>query len=211
MPEDITDLGRSTKFCCSCGGHKPLSEFYIREGGKLRNYCKKCVRAASVKTYRRDPEKSIRRSSQWAKDHPEETKATKRKSRKNASPESRAATRAYSRAYQQQRRDEDINFNLAHVLRVRIRSAIGSHKKAAKSEVLLGCSVQHLRAWLEFWMQPGMTWENYGKHGWHIDHKRPCASFDLTKPEQQRECFNYRNLQPLWAQENHSKGAKYNG
>jgi hypothetical protein len=53
-----------------------------------------------------------------------------------------------------------------------------------------------------------MTFDNFGK--WHIDHIIPCASFDLTKPEQQRQCFHYTNLQPLWAFENLSKGSKIN-
>lgn len=55
-----------------------------------------------------------------------------------------------------------------------------------------------------------MTWENYGFYTWHIDHIRPCASFDLSDPEQQKICFNYKNMQPLWAHENLSKHAKYN-
>jgi HNH endonuclease. len=54
-----------------------------------------------------------------------------------------------------------------------------------------------------------MSWDNYGRDGWHIDHIRPCASFDLTDPEQQRQCFHYTNLQPLWAADNIRKGAKW--
>ena len=52
-----------------------------------------------------------------------------------------------------------------------------------------------------------MTKYNHGL--WHVDHIRPCASFDLSKPKQQKICFHYTNLQPLWAHENSSKGAKY--
>ena len=52
----------------------------------------------------------------------------------------------------------------------------------------------------------GMTWERYGE--FHIDHIRPCASFDLSDFEQQKVCFNWRNLQPLWAVDNLKKGAK---
>jgi hypothetical protein len=54
-----------------------------------------------------------------------------------------------------------------------------------------------------------MTWENWALDGWHIDHIRPCCSFDLTDPEQQKKCFHYSNLQPLWAEENWSKGGKW--
>ncbi len=42
----------------------------------------------------------------------------------------------------------------------------------------------------------------------HVDHIRPCASFDLTRASQQRACFHFTNLQPLWAADNRRKGAK---
>ena len=49
-------------------------------------------------------------------------------------------------------------------------------------------------------------WDNYGE--WHIDHIKPCAKFDLTKLEDQKKCFNYTNLQPLWAIDNYKKRDK---
>ncbi|NBT08982.1 MAG: hypothetical protein EBS98_09300, partial [Chitinophagia bacterium] len=49
---------------------------------------------------------------------------------------------------------------------------------------------------------------NYGKFGWHLDHIQPCASFDLTDPSQQKKCFHYSNIQPLWAKDNWSKGSR---
>jgi hypothetical protein len=45
---------------------------------------------------------------------------------------------------------------------------------------------------------------------WHIDHVKPCASFDLTKDEEIKECFCWKNLQPLLADENISKSDKVN-
>ena len=52
-----------------------------------------------------------------------------------------------------------------------------------------------------------MTWDNWGD--WHIDHIRPCMSFDLTDIEQQKTCYNWRNLRPLWGEENISKSDNY--
>jgi len=93
-------------------------------------------------------------------------------------------------------------------LRNRINGALSGINKSASTHELLGCSVDEFVSYLESKFTDGMTWENRGRSGWHIDHIRPCATFDLTDPEQQRQCFHYTNLQPLWAKHNLSKGSK---
>jgi hypothetical protein len=50
-----------------------------------------------------------------------------------------------------------------------------------------------------------MSWDNYGE--WHVDHIIPVSAFDQTDPEQQKECWNYLNTQPLWAKDNMAKGS----
>ena len=103
------------------------------------------------------------------------------------------------------------NFQLKKVLRNRVASALRAHQagKGRHTESLIGCSVQQLAEHLEALFQPGMSWDDYGLYGWHIDHIRPCASFDLTDEAQQRECFHYTNLQPLWAADNIRKSDKW--
>ena len=54
-----------------------------------------------------------------------------------------------------------------------------------------------------------MTWEDFMNGKIHIDHIRPCASFNLNDPSQQKICFHYTNLQPLWAKDNLRKGTKW--
>jgi len=105
----------------------------------------------------------------------------------------------------------DKEFKILKNLRNRIQMAILSQSsiKAYKSIELLGCTGKEAAEHLESLFQEGMTWNNYGKFGWHIDHIKPCTSFDLTNPEEQKECFHYTNLQPLWAEENFKKGSKY--
>ena len=73
---------------------------------------------------------------------------------------------------------------------------------------LIGCSFDYLKNHLECQFDDEMSWCNWGMKGWHIDHIIPCASFDLTNPEEQQICFHYSNLQPLWARDNMSKGSK---
>ena len=94
-----------------------------------------------------------------------------------------------------------------HALKERMRVALKGNAKSGRFVELLGCSIEELRAYLQSKFQDGMTWSNYGQFGWHIDHIKPCSYFDLSQPSQQRECFHYTNLQPLWWLDNIKKGA----
>ena len=95
----------------------------------------------------------------------------------------------------------------------RIRMNLGTRlylaveKKHGNTMELTGCSKDDLYSHLESKFTEGMNWDNYGK--WHIDHIKPCVSFDLTDTEEQKKCFHWTNLQPLWAIDNMRKGAKY--
>lgn len=85
-----------------------------------------------------------------------------------------------------------------------------SDKDVTKDETtfkLVGCSVDELVRHFENQFEHWMSWENMGE--WHIDHVRPCASFDLSEREQQMTCFNWRNLQPLHGDENYLKKDAY--
>lgn len=110
------------------------------------------------------------------------------------------------------RRLIDPEFRVNRNLRSRISGALRRvlAKKGAASFTLLGCSVPELMVHLESLFRPGMTWENYGPV-WHVDHIRPCDSFNLLDIGQQRLCFHWTNLQPLFAAENIAKGNKYVG
>ena len=72
----------------------------------------------------------------------------------------------------------------------------------------LGCGISELILYLESKFQLGMTWENWSKYGWHIDHIIPLSSFNLEVREELLKAVNYINLQPLWAKDNFSKGDK---
>ena len=100
------------------------------------------------------------------------------------------------------RRNVDINFKILGNCRNRVYSALKNNQKTGRTLELLGCDIPTLKLHLETQFKEDMSWENHGLYGWHIDHIIPCSSFDLTDPEQQKKCFHYTNLQPLWAEEN---------
>ncbi len=114
-----------------------------------------------------------------------------------------------TRDYQKNKLLCDPSYRISKNLRSRIRSAIKNNQKSGRTLEILGCDILFLKVHLESKFKEGMTWENYGLHGWHIDHIRPCDSFDLSDPEQQKKCFHYSNLQPLWAKDNLSKGSRF--
>jgi hypothetical protein len=99
--------------------------------------------------------------------------------------------------------------NLKDQLRRRVLGALARVKasKAGRTFELIGCTPQFLKKHIESTFQAGMSWAVRGS--FHIDHKKPCAAFDLTDPEQQRACFHYTNLQALRPVDNLRKGASY--
>lgn len=105
----------------------------------------------------------------------------------------------------QQRRKSDIQYKLKDRIRQRLYLAIRFTKKTGSAIKDLGCSVNELKQHIEKQWQPGMTWDNWTTDGWHMDHKLPLSSFDLTDEDQFKKAVHFTNLQPLWAKENISK------
>jgi len=113
--------------------------------------------------------------------------------------------------------ETDFNFRIRKRLAYRLQQAIKTYNKKndpcqKQSNLLnlLGCNIPDFMKYLESKFVEGMSWDNYGYKGWHIDHIFPCAIFDLSKVEEQQRCFHYTNIQPMWGKENISKGARYN-
>jgi hypothetical protein len=100
-------------------------------------------------------------------------------------------------------------FNIQNSLRCRMHGTIIKGYKSDSTLALLGCSFEDCREHLESLWHKGMNWQNYGLNGWHIDHIIPCSFFDLTKASEQKVCFNWKNLQPLWRTDNSVKSDKF--
>ena len=122
--------------------------------------------------------------------------------------ENKTNKRIYMRNYHRYRNKYDMKFRITNTLRSRVRAAIKNKGgvKSFKTMKLIGCSINKCIKHLEKQFKDNMSWSNYGK--WHIDHKIPCVSFDLSKISEQKECFNYKNLQPMWKINNLRKGSK---
>ena len=197
------------KICIKCNIEKELEEFYKDKQNKdgLCSKCKGCSEEYKKK-YRKENVEEIK---QRNKKYYEENVEKIRKQKKEYHKENKSKRNEYQKKYLRKRRKNDSQFRMAHNLRGVTNRGIISQGgiKSASTEKLLGCSFYEASIHIKNLFAEGMCWENYGE--WEIDHIRPMASFDLTDPEQQKICFHYTNLQPLWMAENRSKSSWHNG
>jgi hypothetical protein len=162
-------------------------------------------------------EKEKARHQRWNKNNPQKVRATNQRFRLNNPQACRRKFQTWylrNPHYVKHRRASDLAYKIKSNLRSRVSGLIqraidGAKSKQSRTLELLCCDVDWLMAWIEIQFLPQMTWENYGR-SWHIDHVRPCASFDLTDLHQQKLCFHWTNLQPLLVSENLKKGDKWN-
>lgn len=178
------------KMCSVCGQTKTLLEFNKNPKGKfgVRSNCKECQKLVTNAWYAANKQRKHERAKVWRSLNPHKIKRYPRNE------------------YMKRRRQEDLNFKLRCVIRERLTKLVRNKRRS--SLLVLGCSIDYLREYLESKFQPGMAWSNYGKNGWHIDHIKPLASFDLSDERQLEEACHYSNLQPLWATDNLRKGAR---
>lgn len=189
------------KNCTKCLIDKPATTeyFHKEKHGKygIRSICKLCV-----KTYYQNNKKQIKEySAEHYRCNNQKRKEQMRQWRRNNKEKIQMHRSKWET-------NQGAHFRILKNLRKRISEVVRGCKSDTTLK-LLGCDMGQFRTHLESQFTEGMTWDNYGFYGWHIDHIRPCCSFDLTDPEQQKICFNYKNLQPLWAKDNMSKSGKY--
>jgi hypothetical protein len=159
------------------------------------------VKADRSAYYQSHKEKEIETAKKW--------NAENRERYLNNIKERHGRRRTIETAYNRERKRTNVEYWLSIIIGKRLNRASRDYrfKKCASAKDLLGCNVTDLKRHLEFLFDPGMTWENRG--AWHIDHVRPCSSFDFSQHTSQRACFHYSNMQPLWAKANRQKGNKY--
>jgi len=203
------------KFCPVCNIEKDQSQFQKQKGGKngLRALCTLCKRQARKNYYQQNKEKELKLNKRWVNKNKEKVQRfrldyRKRPKYKAYQKKYRTEHRKERAAYQSKLEKENISYRIASRLRHRLYTALKANKTSKSYSVmyLLGCDMNIFKEYLSDKFKEGMSWENYG--AWHIDHIKPCALFDLTDIQEQKKCFHYSNLQPLWAEENLHKNTK---
>jgi len=192
---------KNTKKCTGCGRELPLEEFYKKKykngNTGIYSHCVNCHNAITSKWRKDNLDRMKILQAKWHQDNKEEKK------RYNA--EWYQKNKKHRADYIRKRKNSDPEFKISQNIKTLIYIALRGNAKCGSSIELLGCSTEELKNHLERLFSPGMTWENYGRYGWHIDHIIPLSYFDFTDPEQQKRAWHYTNLQPLWATDNLKK------
>lgn len=185
----------------------------------------KAKRLEQIKEYRSRPEVAAKMAAYYAKyrkEHREEANAATAAWRKRNPDRCLAATMKWRKKnidrytankcrWDRENRKKNPFAAIMHSCRVRLNFVLAGRTKPATTAELVGCTREELLAHIERQFQPGMTWENRGRTGWHVDHIRPVSSFDPDDPDAIRAATHYTNLQPLWYSQNLRKGNKWSG
>lgn len=196
------------KTCSKCKLEQSLDNFGKLSKSKdgLRNCCKVCRKQESSNAEQKELAK--KRSYKWLAKNPTYSSDYSKSEIGKEKRRARFKKHYYNNKSkftirQREKRQTDANIKLASNLRSRMWSALKGITKSKNTIELIGCSIEELWKHLENKFEHGMTRENYGK--WHVDHIVPCCSFDMSKEDDQKRCFHYTNLQPLWAIDNLKK------
>jgi hypothetical protein len=236
--EHVVVEGVEKRWCGKCKGYKELEKFGYSKStwDNLRPTCKVCLKESNAlnkerrteynkQYWQESKEHQQEKNRKWRQDNPEKVKESMKrwleKNKEYKKQKDKEYREAHKEAYRvNQRRWVRENYHrmkeengpefqehkLKSNLGRRIREILGQQKSERCLEYV-GCSLEDLRRHIETTFTECMSWDNYGT--WHIDHKIPCAAFNMLDPKEQKACFYYKNLQALWAKDNVIKKDKY--
>jgi hypothetical protein len=186
------------KKCTHCNAKKSLDSFFrnARSKDNKTTYCKDCGAKRRKKYYIKNREAIIQKQIIHNQSYIQKNNEKVKEKRKR-----------YTKKYFAKKLKEDPLFKLRHYYRNSVNRAFRYIKinKNCSSLKFLGCNDWEIfKKHIESKFQTGMTWNNYGPKGWHIDHIIPL--YEAKNEEDIKQLCHYTNLQPLWAIENFKKG-----
>ena len=202
------------KKCSKCGIEKPLCDFIKSKNCKdgYENTCKMCGKEYNKEYCENNKDKLQEYRAQYRENNKDKMKEYNKKWRednkdykKQYYQNNKDKLNGKKYEYEKKKRKNDPIYRMTLSIRTMVRRAI----KTKRTEEIIGCTYQKLKLHLESQFTDGMSWDNYGFNGWHIDHIRPLSWFDLSNPDEVDIANHYTNLQPLWAEENLSKGNRF--
>lgn len=205
-------LGLPRYFTGKACKHGHVAERYTQ--GRV---CIECSQLNSASYQINNKEKELIRSRRRRKDNLEQERRRVREYQKRKREEDLPGAQAKAKEWRQNNPEKQREYVRKRLLSPKVRLSFNTSKAIRDSlfgakigrkwESLVNYTVDDLRAHLERLFQPGMTWENYGRYGWHVDHIVPLAVHNFETPDDIdfQKAWALSNLQPLWAHDNLSK------
>lgn len=196
------------KVCNNCGILKLWTDFHKRKDFRFGIYtiCKLCKSVFDKNYYKANKKRLKLYQKGYRKNNKEKVSAVLSAWQKN-NPKYNHYQKIYARKL-----SKNPKFKLNHNIRSAIGKSLKGNKNGKRWETLVGYTLQKLKKHLEKQFTGGMTWENYGRGGWVVDHKIPISVFNFAESKHRdfRRCWALKNLQPMWARENVIKSNKLN-
>jgi hypothetical protein len=219
------------KRCLKCGETKQLSLYYRRKDSKdgFGNTCCLCKNNQSADWRKKHPVESKMIRTKFYKNHPNYVRddenrkiwvknnsqliaATIKKWRYKNPEKVKAYCKKWASNNPEKIKERRARwqYKLKNNMGRSLFGSLRENKQGTYWETLVGYTVNDLKKHLESLWKIGMTWENYGKYGWHIDHIIPISRlyFDSVNDPTFKFAWSLGNLQPLWAKDNLSKNNK---
>lgn len=196
------------KKCNKCDSEKELSEFPKGRGACCR-VCKNAYKRSRLpfrKEYFKDYNKKYYKKNK--DDIKIKTKLYLEKNREDVSrknSEREKKNRPIRNEQNRNRYKNDEDYKFSRKLRAFIRRCFVNDVKSDISVKLLGCDFVFFKKYIASKFKDGMSWDNYAKDTWNLDHITAFCAFDFSDPLQQRVCCHYLNLRPYWANDNFKK------
>ena len=199
------------KKCGGCDEFKLWEEFSKDKNKKdgRQSQCKECIKKHSARRYAEKGEELRENTKKWKENNKERCREVDKEWKKN----NREKVNGYKKNY----RNRHPHIKLKQNVSRGIRKVVGNMReegvltKEHSALKYLGCSAEFFHDYIRSLYKEGMTDDNYGINGWHLDHIKPCAAFNFDNEEELYECFHYTNYQPMWAKENNKKNSWYKG
>jgi len=204
-----------TKICTKCKVPKLLKEFFKNRNKKdgLHCWCKECVGKYQKEYQKEYYEKRKKQKKKYREKNRERTKEWYKRTKKDRIKyriKYNKLHREKLNNYERERRKSGLICKLHKNISLGIWRSLKNGKNGHSWEDLVGYTLIDLKKHLEAQFKEDMTWENYGKNGWEIDHRIPISLFNIKGPKSKgfKACWALENLQPMWAKENKKKNDK---
>jgi hypothetical protein len=222
------------KICKKCLIEQDINNFYAAKQGKLgrASRCKSCLKEeasrperiemarksrdryysknkekqseSSKEKYRQNPEFYIKKAKLWKENNKERSDEWKKKYLSN----NKDKINKYFRDYMKELRATSPHYRIKMNMSYAIWRGLRKNKFGHSWQDLIPYTPKELMDHLESKFTDGMSWQNYGKGGWHIDHVIPQSYFKFDSYDHPAfiACWSLSNLQPMWSNQNLSKG-----